>query len=172
MAVPASLSKWAHPPRSNAPRSSSSGPPGPCITPSTETCTVVVSFMVAVPSRWLVVVESTGPLRRSHPAQQRRRVSTRNTAPRVGDVPLVPRARRLLRLVEAATPLAPPPQRHRHHRLHAPLIPHQPRRRASERLEVRRHAAELRLEQRAPRQPLEAERRAQRFERESIATAF
>src|SRR2546430_6577578 len=49
MAVPASLSKWAHPPRSNTPRSSSSGPPGPCITPSTETCVVVVSFMVAVP---------------------------------------------------------------------------------------------------------------------------
>src|SRR5947208_16504645 len=49
MTVPASLSKWAHPPRSNTPRSSSSGPPGPCITPSTETCVVVVSFMVAVP---------------------------------------------------------------------------------------------------------------------------
>src|SRR6266508_3632754 len=45
MTVPASLSKWAHPPRSNTPRSSSSGPPGPCITPSTETCVVVVSFM-------------------------------------------------------------------------------------------------------------------------------
>src|SRR5438552_6473134 len=49
MTVPASLSKWAHPPRSNTPRSSSSGPPGPCITPSTETCVVVVSFMVAAP---------------------------------------------------------------------------------------------------------------------------
>src|SRR6266566_2840990 len=49
MTVPASLSKWAHPPRSNTPRSSSSGPPGACITPSTETCVVVVSFMVAVP---------------------------------------------------------------------------------------------------------------------------
>src|SRR5438874_6508118 len=49
MAVPASSSKWAHPPRLNLPRSSSSGPPGPCITPSTETCVVVVSFMVAVP---------------------------------------------------------------------------------------------------------------------------
>src|SRR6266576_2800169 len=45
MTVPASTSKWAHPPRSNTPRSSSSGPPGPCITPSTETCVVVVSFM-------------------------------------------------------------------------------------------------------------------------------
>src|SRR5215472_12995627 len=49
MTVEASLSKCAHPPRSNRPRSSSSGPPGPCITPSTETCVVVVSFMVAVP---------------------------------------------------------------------------------------------------------------------------
>src|SRR4051794_22117103 len=49
MTVPASLSKCAHPRRSNTPRSSSSGPPGPCITPSTETCVVVVSFMVAVP---------------------------------------------------------------------------------------------------------------------------
>src|SRR6266545_1120305 len=47
MTVPASLSKWAHPPRSNTPRSSSSGPPGPCITPSTETCVVVVSFMAS-----------------------------------------------------------------------------------------------------------------------------
>src|SRR6266513_1401028 len=49
MTVPASLSKWAHPPRSNTPRSSSSGPPGPCITPSTEIGVVVVSFMVAAP---------------------------------------------------------------------------------------------------------------------------
>src|SRR6266851_4065750 len=49
MTVEASLSKCAHPPRSNLPRSSSSRPPGPCITPSTETCVVVVSFMVAVP---------------------------------------------------------------------------------------------------------------------------
>src|SRR5213595_3491165 len=51
MTVPASLSKWAHPPRSNTPRSSSYGPPGPCITPSTETCVVVVSFMVRPFSR-------------------------------------------------------------------------------------------------------------------------
>src|SRR5437773_11837352 len=58
MTVPASLSKWAHPPRSNTPRSSSSGPPGPCITPSTETCAVVVSFMVAVP--FLVAWSSSG----------------------------------------------------------------------------------------------------------------
>src|SRR5258707_12091922 len=49
MTAPASLSKWAHPPRSKTPRSSSSGPPGPCITPSTETCVVVASFMIAFP---------------------------------------------------------------------------------------------------------------------------
>src|SRR5438067_5497103 len=49
MTFPASLAKWAHPPRSNTSRSSSAGPPGPCITPSTEICVVVVSFMVAAP---------------------------------------------------------------------------------------------------------------------------
>jgi ribosomal protein S18 acetylase RimI-like enzyme len=42
----------AHPPRSNPPLRSSSGPPSPCITPSTETFVMVVSFMVAVPF-WL-----------------------------------------------------------------------------------------------------------------------
>src|SRR5271169_3418943 len=36
----------AHPPRSNPPLRSSSDPPGACITPSTETCIVVVSFML------------------------------------------------------------------------------------------------------------------------------
>src|SRR3712207_2775614 len=39
----------AHPPRSNPSLRSSSGPPSPCITPSTETFVLVVSFMVAVP---------------------------------------------------------------------------------------------------------------------------
>src|SRR5436309_13593721 len=72
MTVEASSSKCAHPPRLNRPRSSSSGPPGPCITPSTETCTVVVSFMVAAPfSLSLSSFDSTGPRRRSHPSQQR-----------------------------------------------------------------------------------------------------
>src|SRR5919204_6693063 len=54
MTAEAWWSKRAQPPRSNRPRSSSSGPPGPCITPSTETCAVLVSFMVAVPfsSAW------------------------------------------------------------------------------------------------------------------------
>src|SRR5918996_36504 len=37
----------AHPPRSNPPlRSSSDAPPFPCITPSTVTCVMVVSFIV------------------------------------------------------------------------------------------------------------------------------
>src|SRR5829696_63090 len=40
----------AHPPRSNPfLRSSSDAPPFPCITPSTVTCVMVVSFMIAVP---------------------------------------------------------------------------------------------------------------------------
>src|SRR5215208_5167626 len=40
-----SNSGLAHPPRSNPPRSFSCCAPFPCITPSTETCVVVVSFM-------------------------------------------------------------------------------------------------------------------------------
>src|SRR5919205_2503723 len=44
-----SSSGRAHPPRSNPPLRSSSGPPSPCITPSTETCVIVVSFMRAAP---------------------------------------------------------------------------------------------------------------------------
>jgi hypothetical protein len=40
----------AHPPRSNPfLRSSSDAPPFPCITPSTVTCVMVISFMIAVP---------------------------------------------------------------------------------------------------------------------------
>src|SRR5215211_8548694 len=42
-------SGMAHPPRSNPSLRSSSGPPSPCITPSTETFMLSVSFMVAVP---------------------------------------------------------------------------------------------------------------------------
>src|SRR5688572_11402910 len=45
-----------HPPRSNPPLRSSSGPPSPCITPSTETCVTVVSFMVAVPFSFAVLL--------------------------------------------------------------------------------------------------------------------
>src|SRR5688572_3225853 len=46
-----------HPPRSNPPRRSSSGPPGPWYTPSTLSIIDAVSFMVIAPShrgrRWL-----------------------------------------------------------------------------------------------------------------------
>src|SRR5262245_42575469 len=45
-----SASGKAHPPRSKPPLRSSSAAPGPCITPSTETCVVVVSFIVAPPA--------------------------------------------------------------------------------------------------------------------------
>ena len=38
-----------NPPRSKPPRRSSSGPPNPCITPSTERLVVVVNFMFLVP---------------------------------------------------------------------------------------------------------------------------
>src|SRR5215218_4651841 len=62
MNVMVSLSNtpMAHPPRSNPfLRSSSVAWPFPCITPSTVTCVMVVSFMVAVPfSSVLVVVRS------------------------------------------------------------------------------------------------------------------
>ena len=39
----------AHPPRSKLPRRSSSGPPNPCITPSTVTLVVVVNLMFMIP---------------------------------------------------------------------------------------------------------------------------
>src|SRR6201989_210228 len=43
----------AHPPRLNPLlRSSSDTPPFPCITPSTVTCVMVVSFMIANPFSW------------------------------------------------------------------------------------------------------------------------
>src|SRR3989442_5911414 len=41
----------AHPPRSKPPLRSSSGPPIPCITPSTETLVVVVNLMSWSPRR-------------------------------------------------------------------------------------------------------------------------
>src|SRR5207245_8210452 len=51
---PASSSKCgtSHPPRVNPRPRSSSGPPGPCITPSTETNVVTVSFIALSPSEW------------------------------------------------------------------------------------------------------------------------
>src|SRR3954466_4835905 len=61
------LGGLAHPPRSNPPLRSSSGPPRPCITPSTETCVVVVSFTVAGPfSLGWSSFGKTGPPHRSH----------------------------------------------------------------------------------------------------------
>src|SRR5262245_15952675 len=42
----------AHPSRSNPALRSSSDGPFACITPSTETCVVVVSFMIEVPHPW------------------------------------------------------------------------------------------------------------------------
>src|SRR4051794_10543129 len=48
--VSSSAAPIAHPPRSNPLlRSSSVAPPFPCITPSTVTCVMVVSFMIAIP---------------------------------------------------------------------------------------------------------------------------
>src|SRR5215203_2415747 len=55
----------AHPPRSNPPLRSSSGPPRPCITPSTETFVVVVSFMVFL-SLVVLLSDLTGRTHRSH----------------------------------------------------------------------------------------------------------
>src|SRR6266516_3682119 len=67
-----SLFAMAHPPRSNPPLRSSSDPPSPCITPSTVTIVVVVSFI----SRFL----SRGSSRRSTRSEQ---------GPHVGDVVLL-----------------------------------------------------------------------------------
>jgi len=46
----------AHPPRSKPPLRSSSGPPNPCMTPSTETFVVVVNFMSWSP-RWTTAAD-------------------------------------------------------------------------------------------------------------------
>src|SRR5688500_11432479 len=72
MNVMVSLSNtpMAHPPRSNPfLRSSSDAPPFPCITPSTVTCVMVVSFMGSS-SLVVVFLVMTGPRRRSHRSQQ------------------------------------------------------------------------------------------------------
>src|SRR6266550_6455335 len=68
MNVMVSLSNtpMAHPPRSNPfLRSSSDAPPFPCITPSTVTCVMVVSFMGSSFSRG-GLSRLTAPRRRSH----------------------------------------------------------------------------------------------------------
>src|SRR5262245_40020125 len=58
----------AHPPRSNPPRRSSSGPPSPCITPSTETFMLTVSFMAAAPFASVLSFGCCRSVRRSLPA--------------------------------------------------------------------------------------------------------
>src|SRR3712207_5239407 len=76
----------AHPPRSNPPLRSSSDPPRPCITPSTETFVFVVSFMVVLslaccfyPEHTEVVLKNNRPVtentRMPHPRAGRRRVA-------------------------------------------------------------------------------------------------
>src|SRR5436309_2725768 len=59
-----SRSGMAHPPRSKPPLRSSSGPPNPCITPSTETLVVVVNLMSWSPRR----TTSAGP--RTQPGRE------------------------------------------------------------------------------------------------------
>src|SRR5205814_3134894 len=55
--VSLSNTPMAHPPRSNPfLRSSADAPPFPCITPSTVTCVMVVSFMVAATGLLALVV--------------------------------------------------------------------------------------------------------------------
>ena len=91
-----SKSGKAHPPRANPPLRSSSGPPRPCITPSTVTCVMVVSFMGSSFSRWFArLVDCTGarissvcarratssPLPPSRTRTARRRRRTRRPTP-------------------------------------------------------------------------------------------
>src|SRR6266508_5903997 len=71
--VSLSATPMAHPPRSNPfLRSSSDAPPFPCITPSTVTCVMVVSFhgRSSLLAGFLSSFDSTGPRRRSHRSQQ------------------------------------------------------------------------------------------------------
>src|SRR5215218_6453654 len=68
MNVMVSLSNtpMAHPPRSNPfLRSSSDAPPFPCITPSTVTCVMVVSFIIVVPFSLGRLVGGLSPLPRT-----------------------------------------------------------------------------------------------------------
>src|SRR4051812_45238279 len=65
MTLDASSSKCAHPPRTKRPCSSSSGPPGPCMTPSTETCVVVVSLTAPSSSGGFLAMPGTVRWRRT-----------------------------------------------------------------------------------------------------------
>src|ERR1051325_6250652 len=69
--VSSSPAPRAHPPRSNPfLRSSSVAPPFPCITPSTVTCVMVVSFMGLVLSPVVVSLVVTAPTRGAHRSRQ------------------------------------------------------------------------------------------------------
>src|SRR3954467_9328090 len=69
--VSSSATPIAHPPRSNPfLRSSSDAPPFPCITPSTVTCVMVVSFMGSSSSLVVVFLVMTAPRRGPHRSQQ------------------------------------------------------------------------------------------------------
>src|SRR4026209_645418 len=72
--VSLSPSPRAQPPRTNPfLRSSSDAPPFPCMTPSTVTCVVVVSFMEVVPSLVWPLPVVTAPRRGSHRSPVRAR---------------------------------------------------------------------------------------------------
>src|SRR2546423_12202715 len=65
--VSLSATPIAHPPRSKPfLRSSSDAPPFPCITPSTVTCVMVVSFMGWASSLVVAFLVMTAPRRGSH----------------------------------------------------------------------------------------------------------
>src|SRR4051812_18545468 len=88
----------AQPPRSNPfLRSSSVAPPFPCITPSTVTCVIVVSFMVEVPSRAVLVVAEFDwtAARISSVAQSRRRIVSSISSPRPAAKPRSTPTRRI-----------------------------------------------------------------------------
>src|SRR5919201_91882 len=69
--VSSSNTPIAQPPRSNPPlRSSSDAAPFPCITPSTVTCVMVVSFIASSPSRVVVSLARTAPRRRPHRSER------------------------------------------------------------------------------------------------------
>src|SRR5436190_9709439 len=74
--VPTSPAPRAQPPRSNPfLRSSSDAPPFPCITPSTVTCVMVVSFMGSSSSLVEVCLVMTVPRRGSHREQRSPRMA-------------------------------------------------------------------------------------------------
>src|SRR6478752_7140726 len=78
----------AQPPRSNPfLRSSSVVPPLPCITPSTVTWVMVVSFMIEFPPPWAALVGGRSPLLRTPPprSDSAARISFQNCPVRLAD---------------------------------------------------------------------------------------